>query len=113
MHIQIGCVYLSKPLRHTDFSLPPTLITRIALHILEFLSWFVVRKCELFFFFDERPILDVPHMLGTNISVFISTEDPYKLLWTIHPGILESTRSRRKYICLVCCGGNAPQGSLA
>lgn len=50
MHIRIGCVYLSKPLRHTDFSLPPTLITWRALHILEFLSWFVVRKCELFFF---------------------------------------------------------------
>lgn len=48
MHIRIGCVYLSKFLRHTDFSLPPTLTTLIALHILEFLSCFLVHKCELF-----------------------------------------------------------------
>lgn len=109
MHIRIGCVYLPEFLRHTDFSLPPTPITLIALHILEFLSCFVVHKCELVIWCTSNSWCST-YAGHKYQSVYIN----WRSLKTAldHPAILKRTR-RQKYICLVCYCGNTPQRSLA
>lgn len=109
LHAHSDWLCLSKFLRHTDFSLPPTPTTLIALHILEFLSCFLVHKCELFIWW--------PSNSGWSTYAGHKHQSVYNNLRSLktasdHPGVLKCTWSL-KSICLVCYGGNAPQRSLA